>query len=536
MRKRKDERILKPVHPNAGIAALYKAAILKLVDEMHDSVLYWLRAKYRANEPAIMAMDATPAKELQAAIDEMTRRWNARFNKGSEALARHFARQAYGYSDRTMMRILKDAGFTVQFKMTRAMRDVMAATIEQNVALIRSIPQEHLQKVQGAVMRSVQAGRDLGALTAEIEHQFGVTRRRAALIAKTQNNMATASMTRVRQTEAGIDEAIWLHSHGGKEPRPTHLANTGKRYKVTEGWFDPDPRVRRHIWPGELINCFPGSTKIDFADNVEKAFRHFYCGELTEIITQSGKTLRATPNHPILTTKGWRSIGSLNEGDDVIEISNDTIDAVKFEGHVDNTIPVISEIFRAVAQSWSFEIALGTEFHGDASPDGNIDVVSPASSLSFGRKSVDRQSIEQFCLTGTNYLAFGFRSFFEFSIRSFHSAYRIMCRRRPFSTFFWRSVFHANKHCFAAGSNFTADAFDPSPNDLSLVTELSRQRKQAAPGLMQGIQVVRVIRVERRHFSGHVFNLQTKDGYYSAEGIICHNCRCIPKPIVKGFS
>ena len=62
-------------------------------------------------------------------------------------------------------------------------------------------------------------------------------------------------MTRARQVEVGITEAIWMHSHAGKEPRPTHVANDGKRYKVAEGWFDPDPRVRRHIVPGELINC-----------------------------------------------------------------------------------------------------------------------------------------------------------------------------------------------------------------------------------------------------------------------------------------
>jgi uncharacterized protein with gpF-like domain len=62
-------------------------------------------------------------------------------------------------------------------------------------------------------------------------------------------------MNRARQEELGITEAVWLHSHAGKKPRPTHLANHGKRYNVAEGWFDPDPKVRKHIWPGELINC-----------------------------------------------------------------------------------------------------------------------------------------------------------------------------------------------------------------------------------------------------------------------------------------
>ena len=104
-------------------------------------------------------------------------------------------------------------------------------------------------------MRSVQTGRDLGQLTDDLREQFGVTKRRAAFIARSQNNLATAAMTRARQVELGITEAIWMHSGGGKEPRPTHL-NAGReraRFDVAKGWYDP--AVKEHIWPGQLPNC-----------------------------------------------------------------------------------------------------------------------------------------------------------------------------------------------------------------------------------------------------------------------------------------
>lgn len=252
--RRDKGKVLRPVHPNAGIEADYRRRLVALVAEMHNSFDYWISAKYKANKPAI-AQDATPAAELQDAIDKLAKQWRSRFKEGSEALARYFATQAFRRSDAALMKILKDAGFTVKFKMTAPMRDILRATIEQNVQLIKSIPEQYLTQVQGAVMRSVQTGRDLGSLAKELEHNYGVSKRRAALIARNQNNMATASMTHVRQTEVGITEAVWLHSHGGKEPRPTHIKNTGKRYNVAEGWFDPDPKVRRNIWPGELINC-----------------------------------------------------------------------------------------------------------------------------------------------------------------------------------------------------------------------------------------------------------------------------------------
>ena len=31
--------------------------------------------------------------------------------------------------------------------------------------------------------------------------------------------------------------------------------NDGKEYDIKTGWFDPDPKVRKHIRPGELIHC-----------------------------------------------------------------------------------------------------------------------------------------------------------------------------------------------------------------------------------------------------------------------------------------
>ena len=151
--------------------------------------------------------------------------------------------------------MLKDAGFAVEWKLTPAANEVMQATIGEQIGLIRSIAQQHLTAVEGLVMRSVTTGRDLKQLTDDLQHQFGVTRRRAALIARDQNNKATATITRVRQQELGITHAVWVHSHGGKEPRPSHLkaGKEGVVYEIAEGWLDPD--VGERIWPGTLINC-----------------------------------------------------------------------------------------------------------------------------------------------------------------------------------------------------------------------------------------------------------------------------------------
>jgi SPP1 gp7 family putative phage head morphogenesis protein len=247
-------KILGPVHPNAGLNVEYRARLDALIEEMTRSYARWIVAQYRKTPPRI-AMDATPAKELEREIRRLGKMWEKRINEMAPRLAKWFLQNAAKRSEARLKKILKDGGMSVEFKMTPVVRDIVEASIADNVALIKSIGSQYHTQIEGLVMRSVTTGRDLGSLSKELAKRYGVTKRRAAFIARDQNNKATAVVTRARQQEAGIEEAIWLHSHGGNEPRPTHLANSGERYRIDQGWFDPDPKVRRFIWPGELINC-----------------------------------------------------------------------------------------------------------------------------------------------------------------------------------------------------------------------------------------------------------------------------------------
>lgn len=247
-------KVLRGVHPNAGIEAAYRKNLDTLITEMQASVEYWLTATYRQNEARI-TQDASPADLLQKSIRQLSRRWLKRFDTMAGKLATYFATSVEQRSTSALRRILKDGGMTVEFQMTPAMKDVLTATVNQNMALIKSIPQQYLSEVEGMVMRSVQAGRDLSSLSDDLQKRYGITRRRAALIARSQNEMATSTFNKVRLVEAGVEEAVWVHSHAGKTYRKSHV-KAGKdrvRYRIAEGWYDP--AEGRHIQPGELINC-----------------------------------------------------------------------------------------------------------------------------------------------------------------------------------------------------------------------------------------------------------------------------------------
>jgi uncharacterized protein with gpF-like domain len=245
-------RVLRPIHPNAGIRASYRRKLDSLIRDMQDSYVYWLRAQFRETPPR-MAQDATPANELKTALRKLGKRWQRNFDDAAEKLAEWFAKSAANRSDAALRSILKKGGWTVKFTITPAMRDIIDATVTANVSLIKSIASEYHTEVEGLVMRSVTAGRDLSFLTDELEKRYGITRRRAANIALSQNNLATSALRRARETEMGIEEGLWLHSGGGKHPRPSHVRQSGKRFSIKNGWLDP--AINKIIWPATEPGC-----------------------------------------------------------------------------------------------------------------------------------------------------------------------------------------------------------------------------------------------------------------------------------------
>jgi len=68
---------LSPIRPNLGLEAQYRRRLDALIGEMHRSLIYFLKAAYRANEPE-MAMDdagqpGSPARRLQAEMRRLGR-------------------------------------------------------------------------------------------------------------------------------------------------------------------------------------------------------------------------------------------------------------------------------------------------------------------------------------------------------------------------------------------------------------------------------------------------------------------------------
>lgn len=134
------------------------------------------------------------------------------------------------------------------------LKTLQEAAVEQNVALIRSIPQQFHNRVVQDVYNAMTNGWPLDELVQSLRHHYGITRKRAAFIARDQNRAITARLNVAQALEAwGTDvEAYWGHVAGGEtHPRMSHVAAHGTRFRLSEGCcIDGE-----HIRPGEKMGC-----------------------------------------------------------------------------------------------------------------------------------------------------------------------------------------------------------------------------------------------------------------------------------------
>lgn len=247
---------LTPIYPSAAIRDTYQRRLDAPIDRMSRDVTKQLTRAYRENEPvayALYGQDASPARVMSSLVRALARKWQGQFDDLAPNLAQWFAKAVKDRCDRELAAMLRAGGMSVKFKMTAAMNDAFQAVKAENVGLIKSIPSQYFTQVETMVMQSVQNGRDVGYLAQQLQDRLGVTKRRAATIALDQNNKATSTMLRARQLSMGITEGRWLHSAGGKVPRPPHVAFSGKTFDLAKGHdFDDGEGA---VLPGQPINC-----------------------------------------------------------------------------------------------------------------------------------------------------------------------------------------------------------------------------------------------------------------------------------------
>lgn len=597
----KRDIVLGAVVPNAQTAAAYRAELAKAIANMSASYEYWLRSKYRRALDTNMAAGRLPdadraqdadlpgpsesAGDLFEELARLREHWEKHFHRMSAKLATQMLDVMYRDNAMSWNSKLKRAGFDIQLQLSPAQKLILKAKVPENVALIRSIQQDYHKDVEGIVSRNFLKGRDLSTMADEIKERGGVSTRRAALIARDQSNKATAQMNAARQQELGLNWATWIHSSAGKEPRHSHV-RAGR-----EQWiFDTQAGINfgdsfGQVLPGEAINCFPGDSEIEFATGCKRLWRRRYSGKLAVITTETGETLRATPNHPVLTARGWVAASALNFGDQILKVAEQVGQLVEMD--IQHGVARFDEFFSTAATYITPVRTAGAaaQFHGDGAA-GDVDVVDIDGFLPDSFDAALCQQIAELLFADPDAMVYAATLRADGALAQAlrrvtiapDGIIRCASALLPLLKGHARSADAAGRRLIAwlhaqrdeAFANGAAGHFVPLAQfqftgtvevrayDLivgQLFNVLSRWQGQAAsaddlaqrlladaggegdfrdavPGFQQ-LECVTDIRFV--DYSGHVYNLENSRNWYSAGTYIVHNCRCHSRTIIPAL-
>ena len=207
-------------------------------------------------------MDAAPTATTDAwydAIEQVMQsllaRWGSeRVRMVAERIAGEFVRTSLAGATRVMRRT---AGIDV-FNGSPALQSYLQASAKQNAELIRSIPEEYLNRVSTLVQSNMRSGMRPSFIEKAMQEQFGVTQRKARFIARDQAGKIQGELAEKQQRGAGFSHFEWIDSSDSRvRHRHEEIAN-----KVTEfgrgiySWSDlPLSDKGLPIKPGQDFAC-----------------------------------------------------------------------------------------------------------------------------------------------------------------------------------------------------------------------------------------------------------------------------------------
>jgi SPP1 gp7 family putative phage head morphogenesis protein len=312
-------------------------------------------------------------------------------------------------------------------------------------------------------------------------------------------------------SDPAVQEILWGYEYltvGDDRVRPTHAAMDGVRAPKD------DPFWKENM-PPNGYNSFAPWTKVE--GSVVAASKALYSGPMVTLKTSRGNTLSVTVNHPVLTRHGFKAAGDITKSDDLVHYvgqaerlpfsagNNAIADPLMTRWAVDNqnAPPTIENVFDAFLAQGMVTTAPGCsalDFHGDGKfMYGDIQIVIPKCLLMnadnpHALKRVDDIDFMVGLISKAN----------------FHPRF---------------SLSGGGKFCSIGSASNVNSPLDQSLSDgAARGTDLLSKLQQGYPGL---VSLDKVIDVKIEFFSGHVFDLQSPNGWIVADGIVASNCRCV---------
>jgi hypothetical protein len=376
---------------------------------------------------------------------------------------------------------------------------------------------------------------------------------RADAIARTETHGAAnyGSQEAAKQTgvpmkkewlSAADDRTRETHREAGKQP----AIGMDETFTVGDSQlqFPGDPAGD----PEEVINCFHPDTIILTA-GLKRGVRRNYVGQLIKMSFGCPINLTVTPNHPILTDRGWLSAGQIMEGDNLIYSSIADDREMRSGSDVNNGYISAQELYdsgknlRLVSGSSGIVV----NFHGELVTE-QVDIVSFNGSLRDRMKTFGNQLFGQFGFSHADIISgqllsdrmlglsdavsSNFANSFVsisgsgnplfFSHQGSRSSIALRYAEPRKSEFLKNCINHSSGNIQSL-----SDAVDCMPFVKKLCDDRVVANSNNAPTSSGWtFQTVKCTAVETFHYDGPVYNFESDTGLLVSNGIVNHNCRC----------
>ena len=283
-------------------------------------------------------------------------------------------------------------------------------------------------------------------------------------------------------------------------------------------------------------HCFVAGTIVGGPEVTGSTARWFE-GEVVELRLSEGPALTGTPNHPILTTRGWVALGEIREGDEVIRnaalqraAAGVSPDDDEHPARIENVADTVGSAGGVLSREVPVS---GPDFHGDGA-GSEVAVVRAYRLL---RDDVTAEVEEPACDHGLAPAAEGALRLDGGGdplamVNSLSATPDGIVGGSDVGAVLLGTPLRDHEAVrFSAPSGLRSSDPQDTDDDAPAHPESLRERfHRLAPEVSLGdlfrCGVDVVTSVVRSVFAGHVYNLETVDGWYSANGIVVHNCRC----------
>lgn len=270
----------KALKPSVTIEAAYRREIMVVVRAMQKSV-----ARDLANATKADAMDARNASfashspwrgalRFKISVEERRRQYDEILERLGKVAAMRWMDKQIKYASRSFLSSVRSLVEETGASPTIALKGSIVSSenvgfieqsISENVALIKSVGEKYFDRIEKAVLGSMNGTLSEKNLKAELKKIGGMSDRQADLIARDQTSKVYSQLAVEEMKRAGITKVKWIHSSAGKNPRTYHQTKwdgvseppnglDGYIYDINNPPI-ADLKTGERAIAGQLINC-----------------------------------------------------------------------------------------------------------------------------------------------------------------------------------------------------------------------------------------------------------------------------------------